>query len=216
MKILAFADIHGASEKVEQILKQESDFDAIIIGGDLTTNGTVKQAEVALRRFMRFGKPLFAVAGNMDRPETDEAFEKIGVSVNGRGMMLDQVGIFGVSAAPPTPFHTPYEITEDEIALRSHSGWKDIQSAKTTIFVPHAPPFNTGVDTVPGGNHVGSTSVRRFIELHQPSVVVCGHIHEARGIDTLGNSTIVNCGPASRGFYSVITVAKDIRIEMKG
>ena len=215
MNILAFTDIHGATEKVERILKQESDFGAIILGGDLTTNGTVRQAQEAVVRFRRFGVPVFAVAGNMDHPETDIAFEEMGVSVNGRGMMLDHVGIFGVSASPFTPLHTPYEISEEEIALRAHSGWKDIQSAPTTIFVPHAPPANTRVDTLVSGNHVGSTAVRRFIELHQPTVVVCGHIHEARGIDTLGNSTIVNCGPASRGYYALVKIGKEVLIEMK-
>ena len=140
----------------------------------------------------------------------------MGVGINGRGMMLDQVGIFGVSASPMTPLHTPYEISEEEIALRAHSGWKDIQSARTTIFVPHAPPFNTKIDVLAGGKHVGSTAVRKFIEQHQPTVVVCGHIHEARGTDTLGTSTIVNCGPAGRGYYAIITLGKEALVELKG
>lgn len=216
MKILAFTDIHGSVDTVEHILKQETGSGAIILGGDLTTNGTVKQAQDAVRRIQRFGKPVYAVAGNMDQPETDRAFEDMGVGVNGRGMMLDHVGIFGVSASPFTPLHTPYEISEEEIALRAHSGWKDVQTARTTIFVPHAPPANTKVDMLAGGSHVGSTAVRKFIEQHQPTVVVCGHIHEARGIDSLGSSTIVNCGPAARGYYAVITFGKKVLIEMKG
>ncbi|HLE31822.1 MAG TPA: metallophosphoesterase [Bacteroidota bacterium] len=216
MKILAFTDIHGAVERVEGILKRELDCSAVILGGDVTTNGTIKEAQDAVRRLQRFGKPVFAVAGNMDQPETDAAFEEIGASINARGVMLDQVGIFGVSASPFTPLHTPYEISEEEIALRAHSGWKDIQSARTTIFVPHAPPANTMVDLLTNGNHVGSTAIRKFIEQHHPTVVVCGHIHEARGIDTLGASKIINCGPAGKGYYAVITLGKEVLLEMKG
>ncbi len=216
MKIIAFTDIHGAVDRVEEILKREPDCSAVILGGDLTTNGTVKQAQDSIRSVQRFGKPVFAVAGNMDRPETDAAFEEIGVGINARGVMLDHIGIFGVSASPPTSLHTPYEISEEEIALRAHSGWKDIQAARTTIFVPHAPPANTKVDLLTNGNHVGSTAIRKFIEQHQPTVVVCGHIHEARGIDILGSSQIINCGPAGRGYYAVITIGKEVLLEMKG
>jgi len=107
-------------------------------------------------------------------------------------------------------------VSEEEIALRAHSGWKDIQSARTTIFVPHAPPANTMVDLLTNGNHVGSTAIRKFIEQHHPTVVVCGHIHEARGIDTLGASKIINCGPAGKGYYAVITLGKEVLLEMKG
>jgi len=216
MKILALTDIHGAFDSVERILEKEADSAAVILGGDITTNGTVKHAMDAVKRFQRFGKPLFVVAGNMDQPETDAALEELGVGISGRGLMLDQVGVFGVSASPFTPLHTPYEISEEEIALRAHAGWKDIQSARTTIFVPHAPPANTKVDALANGSHVGSAAVRKFIEQHQPTVVVCGHIHEARGIDRLGNSTIVNCGPAGKGYYAVITLGKEVHIEMKG
>ncbi len=216
MKILALSDIHGAFKSVESILERESDCSAVILSGDLTTNGTVTQARDAVRRFLQFGKPLFAVSGNMDQPETDAALEELGVGVNGRGLMLDQIGVFGVSASPFTPLHTPYEISEEEIALRAHAGWKDIQSARTTIFVPHAPPAHTKIDVLANGEHAGSAAVRKFIEQHEPTLVVCGHIHEARGIDTLGNSTLVNCGPAGRGYYAVITVAKEVHVEMKG
>ncbi len=216
MKILALSDIHGAFKSVESILERESDCSAVILSGDLTTNGTVTQARDAVKRFLQFGKPLFAVSGNMDQPETDAALEELGVGVNGRGLMLDQIGVFGVSASPFTPLHTPYEISEEEIALRAHAGWKDIQSARTTIFVPHAPPAHTKIDVLANGEHAGSAAVRKFIEQHEPTLVVCGHIHEARGIDTLGNSTLVNCGPAGRGYYAVITVAKEVHVEMKG
>ena len=40
MRILAFADIHGARTQVERLLEHEQHFDAVVIGGDLTTHGT--------------------------------------------------------------------------------------------------------------------------------------------------------------------------------
>ena len=43
--------------------------------------------------------------------------------------------------------------------------------------------------------HAGSTAIREFIESFQPDIVICGHIHEARGADKLGRSIMINPGP---------------------
>lgn len=216
MKLLAFTDIHGSYERVGTILEKESSVGAIIIGGDLTTNGTPAEAERALRQFQKTGAPIFVVAGNMDPPELENTFTALHVNINAKGMLLDDIGIFGVSASPVTPMRTPYEISEEEIALRAHAGWKDVQAARIRVFVPHAPPHNTSVDLVSADNHVGSTAIRKFIEQCQPDVTVCGHIHEARGIDRIGKTPIVNCGPAGKGYYAVLTIGQKVSVELRG
>jgi len=216
MRILAFSDVHGSYKKVDEILYQEADYDAIIIAGDLTTIGTPKEAEDTIRLFQTHRKPLFAVAGNMDLPVLDETFARLGISVNAKGIVHGNIGFFGVSASPFTPMDTPYEISEEEIKRRADAGWKDVSSARWKIFVPHAPPRNTKVDKVMIGMHVGSTAVREFVETHQPDVVVCGHIHEARGMDTIGKTKVVNCGPAGKGYYAVIDVEDEINVELRG
>lgn len=48
-------------------------------------------------------------------------------------------------------------------------------------------------------------AVRSLIDQHQPHVVICGHIHEARRVDRIGAPEIINCGPAASGFYGVIS-----------
>jgi hypothetical protein len=216
MKFLAFSDIHGAYERVDQIIQSQRGADAIIIAGDLTTYGLPEDGERAIRLFQNNGLPVFAVAGNMDSPEFDVKHEELGISINAKGKMLGEVGLFGVSASPFTSMNTPYEIDEEEIARRSESGWADVRSARWKIFVPHAPPRDTTLDKITLGRHVGSTAVRSFIELRQPDVVVCGHIHEARGIDEIGKSKIVNCGPAGKGYYAVIDIGKEISVEARG
>jgi hypothetical protein len=55
--------------------------------------------------------------------------------------------------------------------------------------------------------------VRSFIEERQPDVVVCGHIHEARGMDRLGKSVLVNCGPAGKGYYVSLVIDRGITVE---
>jgi hypothetical protein len=112
--------------------------------------------------------------------------------------------------------HTPYELEEIDIAERAMEGWKDAMAYRTTIFVPHAPPAKTSVDKIASGHHVGSSAVRTFIEKRKPTLVVCGHIHESRGIDSIGPTTIVNCGPALSGNYALIQAGEKLSVELKG
>jgi Icc-related predicted phosphoesterase len=213
LRILAFTDIHDSFDPVEGILRREQDFDVVVIGGDLTTYGTAGQAEVAIRRFQAFGKPVLLVAGNMDPAPVGDAIDRMNVSIDGRGVVLGEVGFFGVSGAPFSPLHTPNEISEEEIRARADRGWKDVEPARWKIFVPHSPPKDTQLDRISSGLHVGSTAVREFILENAPDVMICGHIHEARGRDSLGETSLVNCGQAERGYYAIVNIHNEITIQ---
>ncbi len=70
---------------------------------------------------------------------------------------------------------------------------------KKTVYVLHDPPWNTALDVLWNGGHIGSMAVRRFIEQHQPPLVLSGHIHESPRIsgkvmDRIGETLCVNPG----------------------
>jgi hypothetical protein len=159
---------------------------------------------------------VFAIAGNMDSPSFDALFEKLGVNINAKGVVLDDVGFFGIAGSSFTPMRTPYEISEEEIQRRAEAGWRDVQGARWKVFVPHPPPRDTILDKIFLGKHVGSTAVREFVYRYEPDVLICGHIHEGRGIDTLGKTSMVNCGAASRGYYAIIDIRDEITIDLRG
>ncbi len=213
MNIVAIGDIHAAYDNLDKILRQEKNADVILIVGDITTHGTVADIRTAIEKILEHGKSVLAIAGNMDVPESDGELFQLGISLNARGVCIGDVGFFGVSAAALSSLHTPYELTEEEIARRIQSGFSMVRDAPIKVFVPHSPPYRTKLDRIFLGMHVGSTSVREFIEKEQPNVVVCGHIHEARGQDILGKTKMVNCGAAQRGFYARITLADEIMLE---
>jgi len=54
-----------------------------------------------------------------------------------------------------------------------------IGAPERTIFVSHAPPYSTPLDLTMNGNHVGSKSIRQYIEKYQPRICLHGHIHES-------------------------------------
>ena len=100
-----------------------------------------------------------------------------------------------------------------EIMARAEAGWKGVAAARWKIFVPHASPKDTAIDLTHSGKHVGSSAVRDFIRLRKPDATICGHIHEARGIDRIDGLPVVNCGPAGKGYYVVMTIDKIIELE---
>jgi hypothetical protein len=213
--LLAFSDIHGAYRDVDRAISAHGAFDAIILAGDLTTVGTAREAREAIRLMLAHGKPVMTVAGNMDPGPVEEEFRALGVSIDARGRTIGGIGFFGVSAAPVSALRTPNEITEEEILRRAEQGWSEVAGCARKVFVPHAPPAGTALDRLRDGRHVGSSAVREFIERRRPDVVICGHIHEARGIDRIESTLIVNCGPAGKGSYAVLDLSDEPRVTLK-
>jgi Icc-related predicted phosphoesterase len=196
MRIAYPVDVHGSYEAVPEALARIGEVDLLLIGGDITMAGTPDEAERAIESWRPLAPRLLAVAGNMDSAAIDARLVELGVALDGRGVAFGDVGVFGVSAAPRSPLHTPYELPDDEFERRIERGFEAVAGSRLTIFCPHAPPAGTACDRLASGEHVGSAAVRAFVEREQPDAVLCGHIHEARGVDSIGRSQVVNPGPA--------------------
>ena len=76
---------------------------------------------------------------------------------------------------------------------------KKSSNPKKTIYVIHPPPFNTKLDIITTGAHVGSKAVREFIEKEQPLLTLHGHIHESPQMsgawhDNINETICINVG----------------------
>jgi uncharacterized protein len=214
MKIAYLVDVHDHFDAVPRAMEQIGPVDVLVIGGDITTAGSADDAARAIEDWRPLAPRLLALAGNMDSPEIDARLAELGVALDGRGVRLGDVGVFGVSAAPKSPLHTPYELSDEELSRRIEDGFAAVQDCRVTIFCPHAPPQGTACDRLSSGQHVGSAVVRAFIEREQPYLVLCGHIHESRGLDELGRTHIVNPGPTSAGHYAVVDVDEGVTVQL--
>lgn len=214
MKIAYLVDVHDRFDAVPQAMKEIGPVDVLIIGGDITTGGTADDAARAIEDWRPLAPRLLALAGNMDSPAIDARLADLEVGLDGRGTVFDDVGIFGVSAAPRSPLHTPYELDDDELERRIEAGLDHVKDCRLRIFCPHAPPRGTVCDRLSSGEHVGSTVVRAFVEREQPDLVLCGHIHEARGTDSIGNTKVVNPGPVSAGHYAMVEVNHGVEVRL--
>lgn len=220
MKIATIACIHGDVENLMKFLDKMAlhDIDVIICPGDLTDflipKGFNRQdiAKIILEELKGLGKNVLTVPGSWDGDLID-FLKKEKVSIHAEGKIIDGVGFYGYGGAK-TPFNTPFEPTEGEIELGLEKSYSDVKNAKIKIQVTHAPPNRTKLDTIVSGAHVGSESVRDFIEKKQPNAAVCAHIHESRGVDDIGKTKIINPGRFPEGYVGFIEI-NDSKITTK-
>ncbi len=148
----------------------------------VVVSGDFEDAET-LDLLSGFGGRVYAVVGNMDPHSVRSRIQRY--LIEGR-----VVGIGGFYLAG-------YPINIDSI--------RDL--GPRLILVSHYPPYGTRVDVAWSGAHIGSKSVRRLVEDVKPLAVLCGHVHESRGVDRLGNTVIVNPGPLFNGYYAIVSIS---------
>jgi len=214
LKILAFTDFHGnqgAYQNARLLIANEKP-DFVIVAGDIL-NYDFNKAKLLLFDLAAAGSPVYFVPGNMDSEELGNWAGGENVhALHGRCENREGVSLIGLGGSPHSPFKTVFEYSEQEAATLIGAAARGYRLGKL-ILVSHCPPRNTEVDRVSGGEHIGSTAVREFVEKRQPALVVSGHVHEAQGTDTLGSTILVNTGPAQRGHYAHITLGDDVTVK---
>jgi Icc-related predicted phosphoesterase len=193
------ADIHGSRGALESIPAaiREHDPDVFVACGDITHFG--RPPSYAEDLLGRIPIRTFAVPGNCDPPALLDVLDGLGVNLHMSKAAVGGHTIVGLGGANPTPFGTPFEIGEGEI-------WEGLDPVMEprAILASHPPPFGH-LDLVPGAGHVGSRSVARIVEKYRPLAVLCGHIHEASGIE-VGEVTMINPGPAKDGRLGLVDI----------
>lgn len=207
MKFLALSDFHGDYSKVEALKQCAGKVDAVLITGDITNFGP---AEKALEFINMFDVPVLAVPGNCDPVDILEVLDgSKAINMYESCHTIGDVNFIGLGGSNATPFNTPFELT-DEYIEQSLEKMLNEYSGNRNVLVCHAPPYGYS-DELPMG-HVGSQAIAKFV--NRFDLVVCGHIHEARGITTAGNTIVVNVGEASKGYGALITTNDNVSVEL--
>jgi uncharacterized protein len=189
MKLLVFSDIHSDLKALERLLATEADY--YFAAGDLCNWGRALEAtgEVMKSRADR----MYVIPGNHESADQISAFcARFGFhDFHGQRMQAGRYHIAGLGYSGPTPFDTPGEYTEDQLAARLGK----FAGLEPLVMVCHCPPYGSSLDRVREDLHAGSTSVRDFIAAEQPEYFFCGHIHEAAGTsEVIGKTTAINVG----------------------
>jgi len=202
MQIVCITDLHGRMEALHRILAEAGHHDITLLGGDITNFGAPIDAARVIQVARLYAPTVLAVAGNCDSTAIDDEFGRLGVALHARGLLREDVGIHGLSAIPPWK-RGMYQLTEEQLAAALQSGYEAIADARQQVLLAHVPPYGMKADRTFLCIHAGSTAVRSCVDRVQPALVFCGHIHEGRGIEMLGKTTVVNCGFGGRGEYAV-------------
>jgi Icc-related predicted phosphoesterase len=220
LKILALADLHGEVDRLRRL--EPGDADLIVVCGDLHDGGDEEETRPvveALSDFAStFGLPVLIVPGNMDpRLFALRLWEEAGfISLHRWAYCHGDFGFIGmggiVAREGRNPDNPARQYHRDEDVYEYLSGaYEDISGARRKIVVTHQPPFGF-LDTLYNGEPSGSVSLRRFLEERQPDLLLCGHIHEARGRAWLGRTLGVNVGELRCGYSAFIELSDDIRV----
>ena len=202
MRILAISDIHGDFDRyAPDELESLGDADICVVAGDLTNNGMRRPIEVsaALRWIVQMGQqlPTLWIPGNHDIgivPNTFSYQDNV-TCVLDKTVSHEGVTFHGVSLSPcytfPELAQTWDYMTVDEALERAAYGFEAVD-----VVVSHAPPYGVldegGWVLGQGREHYGSPALADYITRHAPRLVICGHVHEARGHVRVGSTDVYN------------------------
>ncbi len=175
MKLLIFSDIHGDKTALDKLMAIDADY--YFAAGDLANFGRGLEAMGPILR--KRAERMYVLPGNHES-EADIAglCSQFGFhDFHGRTMEIAGYHVAGLGYSNPTPFNTPGEYSEQELAERLNK----FSGLDPLVLICHTPPKGTALDRAGEGKHFGSDAIREFIEREQPRYFYCGHIHEAAG-----------------------------------
>lgn len=199
MRILAIADPHGNYSSIQALLDKAGKVDAVMIAGDITNFGPDEKANELIDMFEQ---TVMAVPGNCDHTTILEVLDRsTAINLHNNIVSIGQITFAGMGGSNPTPFCTPFEIEEEKINEELSQLLVEAEkSGNPIVLLTHAPPHSI-LDNV-GDTHVGCQTFAKH--MGKVKLIVCGHIHEARGIVQNCDTLVVNPGMASEGSAAII------------
>jgi len=195
LKILAASDLHGDTTQIKKLADQaeKENVDLVVLCGDLTLGE--ESTENIIGPFVAKHKKVLIIPGNHESVATTEfmaeLYEPNARNIHGYSVKYKNVGIFGaggttnVGPAPP--------ITENEMYKLLKKGFDRIKYLKKKIMVTHEHPRDSKIEKTFGFE--GSDVIRKAIDNFKPDIVLCGHVHEAQGLEEkIGKTRVINVG----------------------
>jgi len=178
---------------------------------------------LADERLAGTGYKVYMAPGNDDHMEVDQVIAESSaiINCNDRCVMVGDHEMITFAWTNPTPWDTPREKPDEELEPMLENLVAKIQNKQNAIFNFHAPPYGFALDLAPELTadlvqaadrkiHVGSKAVSKMIQKYQPLLGLHGHIHESRGVQKIGKTTIINPGSEySEGILKGVIVMLD-------
>jgi Icc-related predicted phosphoesterase len=203
-------------------------------------NKIIKSMEKPLKILDSFKIPVYTIYGNLDYTNYEVNKHKVkSSSLNKfakksknirvvRETILDYDGLQVLLFSGFRKNRLKFPEKKTKKIERANKSWRNrlfklfskINPKKTSLFLFHDSPKNTKLDLIENPKsplnkqHVGDEIIREFIEKYQPTVAVCGHMHETQGVDKIGNSLVINAGYGRQGEFLILDI-KNNKIKYK-
>jgi hypothetical protein len=221
MKILAIGDPHGKLPKNLDSIVKKNKIEVIVCTGDipfspekpwLSESWTKEVGKKANESYLEITKklcsykiPVIVLKGNYyiggnGAKFVREIFQKYN---NLHHRILGKVKLRNKSFVIFDDAYVFSSKREQTTKRRESRLNKLLEENRNSILISHSPPYGV-VDKAYNGKHVGSKIVLEAIRKYKPKLVLCGHIHEAKGKARIGKTEIYNLG--SRGSYKILEI----------
>ena len=226
MIIVQLSDLHVGSqflpEVFEMVVKEVNEInpDVIVITGDLTNEGLMKEYEKCKSLLTKFNtKKIISISGNHDYRNTGYLLFKKFFPFQAVNELDDDVVLVTVGTARPDRNEGEVGYRQNLWLERTMKKYKD--KIKIVAMHHHLIPIpDTGSDQL---TVVDAGDVLRTVLDCQVDVVLCGHKHRPWAWN-FGKLTVVNAGTATservRGLfentYNILTISnKKIQVDLK-
>ncbi len=195
----------------ETLRQNEASMDQVF--AQVMTTSLKRWVQIADERLKPINVKIIINIGNDDLPVVGDILKESDYVIypNERIVSIDdEHEMPSVGSSNMTPWNCPGDVSEEELLSKLEKATSGLAHPENSLFNFHCPPYDTQIDLAPkldkdlkpvltpGGEpemaHVGSTSVRRFIEKLQPLAGLHGHIHEARGFSQVRKTKCFNPG----------------------
>lgn len=216
MKVLALGDPHGKLPKnLDSIIKKNKIETIICIGEvfpikrDKKNRGkaNMKTGEKILDKLCSYKIPMIFFKGNMFLSgEGLKIFQKLLGKYKEKypNLKYKRLGKFEIKGRSFIVFDMIYEEHSHQMLSKYFTDARKnekrierlnklLKENKEAILLSHAPPYGY-LDKIHSGKHIGSKFLLDTIKKSSPKLVLCGHIHEAKGKAKIGKTEIYNLG----------------------
>ncbi len=187
-RLLVTSDIHGDSSQAKKLaeMAEKKEADLVVIAGDISYFD--EHAKGVIGPFLERRKEVFFVPGNHDLATTKWIEEKYHIrNLQKYPEVVGDIGFFGCGGGNIGI----NMMDEEEIFRYLEKGFRYVKGAEKKVMITHMHPAGSGIER--SSSFEGSKAVREAIEKFKPDIHICGHIHEAEGMEELIGKTKVIC-----------------------
>lgn len=205
IEMVGYYWVHLSHDEFEYYKSDKQKLDALF--NELMLQRLRQWIHLADERLSGTSYKVYMAAGNDDHMEVDDVIEDSSaiVNCNEKLVMVGDHQMITFSWTNPTPWDTPREKPDEQLEPMLEKLISKVTDMSNAIFNFHAPPYGSSLDFAPELTKdlvqaadrkipVGSKAVKRMIEKYHPLLGLHGHIHESRGVQKIGRTTVINPG----------------------